>query len=111
MAKAKRKVDQTLPQKIVSVVTVAMPAPLQKVLSNRIVAFLFVLLVPLLMATGLATITWENGVPKFSINKEKAEKAKEMTVQKIHEFRDEELRSSPDAGPLSSLRDRFDSHR
>jgi hypothetical protein len=67
--------------------------------------------VPVLLTTGLATVTWENGMPKFSINKEKAEKAKEMTVQKIHDFRDEKLGSQPDAGPISSLRDRFDSHR
>lgn len=111
MARAKKKAKLTVPQRIVSVAAVALPAPIQKVLSHRIVAFLFVLLVPLLLVTGLATVTWENGMPKFSINKEKAEKAKEMTAQKIQQFRDEKLGPSPDAGPLSSLRDRFDSRR
>lgn len=111
MARAKKKPQLTIAQKFVKVVTFALPTPIQKVLSNRIVAFLFVLLLPFLLATGLASITWEDGMPKFSINKEKAEKAKEMTVQRIHEFRDEKLGTSTEPGPLSSLRDRFNSHR
>lgn len=110
-SKAKRKAELTVPQKITSVASLAMPAPLQRVLQNRIAAFLFLLLVPVLLATGLATVSWENGMPKFSINKEKTEKAKEMAVQKIHEFRDEKFGSQPDAGPISSLRDRFDLNR
>jgi hypothetical protein len=111
MARAKKKPELTIPQKIVNVATVAMPAPLQKILRNRIVSFFFVLLAPLLLATGLATVTWEDGMPKFSVNKEKAAKAKEMTIQKIHEFRDEKLGSTLDARPLSSQLDRFNSQR
>ncbi len=111
MARAKKKVKLTVPQKIVSTATLAMPAPVQNLLSNRIVAFLVVLLVPLMLATGVATISWENGSPKFSISQEKAEKVKDMTVQKIHEVRKEKPGSSPDTGPLTSLRDRIDSHR
>jgi hypothetical protein len=110
-SKARRKVDLTVAQKITSVASLAMPEPLQRVLRNRIAALLFLLMVPVFLATGLATVSWENGMPKFSINKEKTEKAKEMAVQKIHEFRDEQFGSQPDAGPISSLRDRFDSHR
>jgi hypothetical protein len=97
-----------------------------------------------LLATGIVTITWENGRPRFAVNQEKVKVVEEKAVDKIQELRTENNGSSLNAagaiqalsgqsntptgfgsewgksqgvvgtektGPLSSLRQHFDSRR
>ena len=81
-----------------------MPAPLQKMLSGRIVAGLIVLSIPLLLATGLVTVTWENGRPRFAVNHEKVKVVEEKAAEKIQELRAENNGSGLNAaGAIQAL--------
>lgn len=99
MAKSKKT---TLSQKAVSVGTIGMPKPVRKILTGRIIAFLIVLAIPILFATGLVSVTWKNGFPKLSINHQKAGEIKETASQKIQELRDKNSSNQP--GAIDSLR-------
>jgi len=86
MARAKKK---SVSQTVVGVATSGMPAPVQKLLGNRVIALLIVLSIPVMWATGLVTVEWENGQPKLTINQQKAAAAKEKAAAKLHDIREE----------------------
>lgn len=103
MARSKKT---SLSQKAVSVGTIGMPKPLRKILTGRIIAFLIVLIIPILFATGLVSVTWKSGIPKLSINQQKASEIKETASQKIQELRDKSSPSQPAAtDPLRTISD------
>lgn len=86
MARSKKK---STSQKIVGVATTGMPSPVRKLLSGKLIAALIVLIVPLLFATGVLSVEWQNGRPKFSLNRERASELRETTAEKVDELRDE----------------------
>lgn len=59
-------------QKVVGLATVGMPAPVQKVATSRWGTRLILVLVPVLLATGVLTISWTGIFPSFSINPQRA---------------------------------------
>ena len=61
---AKRK--KTVAQRAVGLAAPVMPAPVAKVVGTRWGARLFLLLLPFLLATGIITISWTNGLPMVS---------------------------------------------
>ncbi len=85
MPRSKKK---TLSQKVVSVGSVGMPASVQKLLGNRFVSLLVILIAPLLFAFGLVSLEWENGFPKLSVNRDKAEQVREQVVERAQELRE-----------------------
>ncbi len=86
MARSRKK---ALSQQVVGVATTGMPAPIRKFLGARITALLIVLITPVLFATGVVSLEWQNGRPKFAFNKQRAEEVKEETAHKIKDLRDE----------------------
>ncbi len=84
MARSKKK---TLSQNVVNVATTGMPQPLKKVLGGRIIALLIVLCLPVLYATGIVSVKWENGRPRISINQQHATEVKQDAVEKIQEMK------------------------
>jgi hypothetical protein len=86
MARSKKK---TLSQNVVNVATTGMPKPIRKVLGRRIVALLIVLLAPVLYASGIISIKWENGRPHFAVNRQRAAQVKQEATEKIQTLRDD----------------------
>jgi len=101
MAKSKKT---TLSQKAVSVGTIGMPKPVRKILTGRIIAFVIVLIIPILYATGVVSVTWKNGIPKLSINQQKAGEIKQQATQRIQDLGGKNNTSQPGAiDPLRNL--------
>jgi hypothetical protein len=86
MARSRKK---SLSQQAVGVATVGLPAPARKVLSSRVGALLVVIIVPVLFATGIASVKWENGRPKVSFNKERAVEVEQKAAQRIEAIRED----------------------
>jgi hypothetical protein len=70
MARRGRKSSYT--QKVVGLATVGMPAPVQKVATSRWGARLLIVVVPVLIATGVLTISWTGLLPSVSVNGQRA---------------------------------------
>ena len=102
MAHSKKK--KTVSQKMVGVATSGMPAPLRKVLGGRLVALLIVVAVPLLLATGVVSVKWENGRPKISVNQQRAAQVKEAVRHEVDHLANE---YGPDARPGQSFAPSF----
>ena len=62
-----------------------MPQPVKKLLGGRHVALLIVVCVPILFATGILSIRWENGRPQISINRQKAAEVKQEAAERIQD--------------------------
>jgi len=63
---------KSMAQQAVSLVAPVMPAPVASVASTRFGSWLFVLLVPFLLATGVLTISWNNGMPSVNFDRARA---------------------------------------
>lgn len=85
MARSKKK---TLSQNVVDAATTGMPQPVKKLLGKRHVALLIVLCVPVLLATGLVSVRWENGRPRIEINPQRAAQVKQETVEQVQALKD-----------------------
>ena len=83
-----KRTKRSISQKVVGIGTSGMPAPVRKVLSNRIMAALVVVTVPVLFATGLLVVDWGNGIPTLSIDRHRASEAKAEATEKIKELSD-----------------------
>lgn len=70
---ARRKSSKkTLSQQVVGLAAVGLPAPVRDVVASRWGSRLVLVLVPILLASGVLSIYWVNGVPQVSINKDRA---------------------------------------
>lgn len=107
MAHSKKK---TVSQKVVAVAAAGLPAPVQGVASSRVGSLLLILAVPLLVATGLLTVTWEDGRPKLKLNRERAAEIEHEAVEKIEEFGED--RHRPDLQErMAELKEAITPHR
>jgi hypothetical protein len=91
---SKRK--PTLSQNLVTVATAGMPPPVRSVLGSRLGALLIVILLPILVITGVVSIQWNSGVPKISIDRERAKEVRTQAVDSLEKLREQ------DKGLLSS---------
>lgn len=66
---SKRK---TIAQRAVGLASPVLPAPVAKVAGTRWGSRLFLLLVPFLLATGVLTISWNNGIPSVNFDRARA---------------------------------------
>jgi len=71
--KTRKGAKTSMSQQVVGLATMGMPAPVQKVATNSLVSRLLILLVPILVASGVITISWNGGLPSFSIDRQRAE--------------------------------------
>lgn len=83
MARKKKSISQN----VVDVATTGMPQPVKKILGGRLIALLIVVCVPILFATGILSVRWENGRPKFSVNRQRAAEVKQEAVERIEKVK------------------------
>ncbi len=71
MAK-KKKSKQSMSQTIAGMATMGMPAPVQKVAASKWGSKILLLLVPILIASGIITISFNGGMPTVNVNRQRA---------------------------------------
>jgi hypothetical protein len=69
---AHRKSKETYAQQVVGLATAGLPAPVQKVAKSKLGSKLLLLLVPILIATGVISISWSGGLPSVTVNRQRA---------------------------------------
>jgi hypothetical protein len=73
MAKKKSsKSKSSMSQQIAGIATMGLPAPVQKVASSKWGSKLLLLLVPVLVASGIITISFSGGMPTVNVNQDRA---------------------------------------
>jgi len=68
----KSKSKTSMSQQIAGIATMGMPTPVQKVASSKWGSKILLLLVPLLVASGIITISFTGGMPSVNVNHERA---------------------------------------
>lgn len=63
---------KTMTQQALGLATPMMPAPVAKVVGTRWGSRLFILMLPFLFATGVLTISWNNGIPTVNFDRARA---------------------------------------
>ena len=99
MAKKKK----TMAQQAVGLAAPMLPAPVAKVAGTRWGSRLLILLLPFLLATGVLTISWNNGIPTVSFDRAKAllvgqkvsERVQQEAVRVAQEVRERQAMSGP----------------
>lgn len=71
-AKKRRKSKSSVTQQIAGLATMGMPAPVQKVASSRWGSKILLILVPILIASGIITISFSGGLPTVNVNRDRA---------------------------------------
>ncbi len=84
-----RSTKKSLSQTVVAAGTTGMPSPVRKILGTRMVATLVVIAVPLLLASGLVKVNFDNGIPRFTINQPRAAEVKKDVAEKLHDYQSE----------------------
>ena len=82
---AKRRKKTSLAQQVVGVATLAMPEPVKRVATTKLGSTAIIVSLPLLLATGIMTVHWENGWPKFQFHQERAQQVKQELKQELGE--------------------------
>jgi hypothetical protein len=83
-SKSRKSSRTTYTQQIAGLATMGMPAPVQKVASSKWGSKLLLLLVPILIATGVITVSFNGGLPSVSFNQQRAAAVgQQMTEQAI----------------------------
>ncbi|NBW96335.1 MAG: hypothetical protein EBR28_06310 [Planctomycetia bacterium] len=60
-------------QRIAQMATMGMPAPVQKVATSQLGSRIFLLLIPILIATGIISVSFSGGMPTVTFNRDRAE--------------------------------------
>jgi len=60
-------------QRIAQVATLGMPAPVQKIATSRLGSRLLLLMIPILIATGIITVSFSGGMPTVTFNRDRAQ--------------------------------------
>jgi len=102
---------KTIAQQAVSLASPVLPAPVAKVAGTRWGSRLFILIVPILFATGVLTISWNNGIPSVNIDRARAwilgqqvgQRVQQEAVRVAQDVRERQAMSGPQSlGPQSS---------
>ncbi|MHB8973967.1 MAG: hypothetical protein ACYC4N_26325 [Pirellulaceae bacterium] len=56
---------------------------MRKLLGGRLAALLIVMAIPVLFATGVVSLKWEEGRPRLSFNEQRAAQVEQEAVQKV----------------------------
>ena len=86
---------QNSAQKILGLVTYGMPAPVRQVVTSRWIATLIVIAVPILVVSGILSISWNGYQPSFNIDQKRA----------VQVERDVEQQATRAAQELKALQD------
>jgi len=86
---------KTIAQQAVGLASPVLPAPVAKVVGTRWGSRLFILLVPFLLATGVLTISWNNGIPSVNFDRARAWVVGQQVSQRVES---EALRAAQEYG-------------
>ncbi|HUP81740.1 MAG TPA: hypothetical protein VM260_24525 [Pirellula sp.] len=87
MARSRRRTSRrTIPQRAANLIALALPAPVQRVADTRIGSLLMLVGFPVMILFGLLNLTWVNGLPTFTFNRNKAAELRNVASQQINEL-------------------------
>lgn len=127
--KRNRKRKPTLAQCLVGVAATGMPQPVRTVLESRLGALATMIVAPVLVVTGVVSIQWNGGLPRVSIDRQRAKELEARAVDSLQKLREQDNRllslrpestdpqevdepASPNnAYPIANLREILDSLR
>lgn len=78
---SKKKSKKSLSQQVMGVATMGMPAPVQTVASSKWGSKLLMVIVPLLIASGVITVSFSGGLPSIQVNEQRAQQVGEELRQ------------------------------
>ncbi|MEC7294292.1 MAG: hypothetical protein VXU46_05310 [Planctomycetota bacterium] len=90
---------QNTAQKILGLATYGMPAPVRQVVTSRWIATLIVIVVPILVVSGILSISWNGYRPSFNFDQKRA-------VQVERELEQEATRTAQEVRTLQESRRR-----
>ena len=76
---------QSIAQRAVGLAAPVMPGPVATVVKTRWGARLFILLLPFLFATGILTISWNNGIPTLNFDRARAWLVGQQVGQRVEQ--------------------------
>ncbi|MGA0039623.1 MAG: hypothetical protein ACO3NZ_07235 [Pirellulales bacterium] len=74
---AKKKSKKSASQQLMGVATMGLPSPVQQVATSKWGSKILLLLLPVLVASGVLTISFNGGKPSVAINEQRAEQVGE----------------------------------
>jgi hypothetical protein len=96
---ARRSKKSSYTQKLAGMATMGMPAPVQKVATSRLGSRLLLIVIPILLATGVITVSFSGGMPTFTFHKDRAivvgreaEARAIKAAERIEQYRDTSYR-------------------
>ena len=95
----KRKRGPSITQSLIGVATTGMPQPVRSVLGSRLGSLLIMIAAPILLVTGVVSIQWDHGLPKVSVDRQRAKEIEAKAVDSLQKLREKEgglLESQPD---------------
>ena len=93
---AKKKSKKSASQQLMSVATMGLPAPVQKVATSKWGSKILMLLLPALVASCVLTVSFAGGKPSVSIDQQRAEQVgeelREYAVRAAERLREQDSR-------------------
>ena len=87
MARSRRRISRRTPfQRAAGLVALALPAPVQRIADTRIGSLLMLVGFPVMILFGLLNVTWVDGFPTFSLNRNKAAELGNVAREKISDL-------------------------
>ncbi len=85
MARSRRRTSRrTTTQRAAGLIALALPAPVQRVADTRIGSLIMLVGVPAMIVFGLLNVTWVDGFPTFTFNRNKAAELRSVASQQLN---------------------------
>ncbi len=85
MARSRRRTSRrTTTQRAAGLIALALPAPVQRVADTRIGSLIMLVGVPAMIVFGLLNVTWVDGFPTFTFNRNKAAELGSVASQHLN---------------------------
>ncbi len=85
MARSRRRTSRrTTSQRAAGLIALALPAPVQRVADTRLGSLIMLVGVPTMIVFGLLNVTWVDGFPTFTFNRNKATELRNAASQQLN---------------------------
>jgi hypothetical protein len=92
MARSRRRTGRrTTTQRAAGLIALALPAPVQRVADTRLGSLLMLVGAPVAIMFGLLNVTWVDGFPTFTFNRNKAVELRNVASQQINNLENEAI--------------------
>ncbi len=88
MARSRRSYRRTTSQRALSLLALALPAPIQRVAETKFGSSLLILGIPLLIIVGVLHLNWEGGMPHFTLDRDRAAQIKNAARDELGRLSD-----------------------